>query len=84
MKEISAQKLCAGTVSESDTQGGRALERRSNELPGVCGAAWMTALLLPDLNVFRKGRDVAVHKPNYTGFSAFVHGPFENRITGCV
>jgi hypothetical protein len=25
MKEISAQKLCAGTVSGCDTQGGRAL-----------------------------------------------------------
>jgi hypothetical protein len=43
MKEISAQKLCAGTVSGNDTQGGRLWKGALIELPGVCVAACCTA-----------------------------------------
>jgi len=42
-KEISAQKLCAGTVSQRDTQGGRAFTtycRMSSATVGACEAAW--------------------------------------------
>jgi hypothetical protein len=70
---MSAQKLCAGTVSGNDTQGGGLYGKVSR---GYLGLAKLLVVLLGKLLAATGvALRFAAHNPNYTAVSRCVHSP---------